>query len=543
MNKSDKHIAEIKGGLPLVAKGDAASRLFITYLIFTAMICGALVMVVEVLGSRVIGPFFGVSLFVWTSLITVTLVALAVGYAVGGVLSDKKNHPDYLYGIIITAGFFVLLIPLMKGIVLKACVPLGLRLGALMSSLLLFGPSLFLLGGVSPYIVKIAAKEMNNIGRTVGIFYALSTIGSFLGTILTGFILIAYLGVNRIFSVAGFLLIFLSLGYFIYFRRKWLVLVVLLLPPFMVAADSPVSKIMANGTKATVIYNRDSFYGNVKVVDYTHGKDRVRELLIDGMIQGAIDMSDGMSVYAYTYFHEFLPYSLNPEGTNCLVVGLGAGIIAMWYEARGIKTDIVDINPDIITIARQYFGFQNSGDVVISDARHYLFTTNKKYDYVVLDVFTGETTPGHILSLEAMTLLKSHLTDRGILSINLIASLKKEKTLMTESVIRTIEKVFTTVEVYPEFSPTEGEGWGNVEIIAYQQAPILFRPDRLQGFPVHSWAKDTVKHFMGKPFPVPVTAEAPILTDDYNPLDFYDIWLKENLRKNILTNKDWDILI
>lgn len=157
------------------------------YLILTAALCGALVMVIEVLGSRMIGPFFGVSLFVWTSLITVTLVALALGYTAGGWLADRKSSPDYLYAIILASGLMTAMTPLFKAFVLKACISLGLRLGSLASAFLLFGPALFLLGCVSPYLVRIAAREMKNIGRTVGNLYAISTAGSFVGTVATGF--------------------------------------------------------------------------------------------------------------------------------------------------------------------------------------------------------------------------------------------------------------------------------------------------------------------------------------------------------------------
>src|SRR3972149_400313 len=118
---------------------------FIAFLIATAALCGALVMVLEVLGSRVIGPFFGVSLFVWTSLITVTMVALAAGYAIGGRLSDRKSSPDWLYGIILLSGILVILIPALKGPVIQICLPLGLRWGSLISAFILFGPALFLL--------------------------------------------------------------------------------------------------------------------------------------------------------------------------------------------------------------------------------------------------------------------------------------------------------------------------------------------------------------------------------------------------------------
>lgn len=98
------------------------SKAFLGYLLFTAVLSGGLVMVIEVLGSRVVGPFFGVSLFVWTSLITVTLLALAGGYVIGGMISDRFKKPAYLFGIILVAGLLVLLIPVIKGLVLKACI-------------------------------------------------------------------------------------------------------------------------------------------------------------------------------------------------------------------------------------------------------------------------------------------------------------------------------------------------------------------------------------------------------------------------------------
>ena len=126
------------------------NRGLLVYLLLTAVVCGALIMVVEVLGSRVVGPFFGVSLFVWTSLIAVTLIALAAGYGLGGLLADRRGTPEYLYAIILVAGLLVLLIPVLKAPVLKLSIPLGLRLGAFTSTTLLFGPSLFLLGCVSP---------------------------------------------------------------------------------------------------------------------------------------------------------------------------------------------------------------------------------------------------------------------------------------------------------------------------------------------------------------------------------------------------------
>ena len=523
-------------------KPHPSSTRFIAYLVLTAMVCGALVMVVEVLGSRVLGPFFGVSLFVWTSLITVTLVALAAGYAAGGIAADKKDSPHYLFGIILVAGFLVLAIPFAKGPVLKMCQPLGLRLGALASSLLLFGPSLFLLGCVSPYIVKIAAREVRTIGRTVGLFYALSTLGSFLGTIVTGFVLIAYLGVDRIFQVAGMLLICLALIYFVFFQRRWRTLPILMLPLFLLQTGSPEAKVMANGTLATRVYSKDSFYGNLKVVDYSYGPNHTRELIIDGLIQGGIDMANNLSIYEYSYFMEFLPFSINSAGKDCLVIGLGAGVVPQWYEARGIRTDVVDIDPEVAKIARDYFGFKLAGDLIIADARHYLNTTEKQYDYIVLDVFNGDTTPGHVLSVEAFQLLKQRMTLRGVLAINLVGCLR-DNNFITASVIKTLQTVFMTVEVYPTFPPEGENAYGNLALVAYQYPAVTFDPLITKKFPVDPMAQEGLARLLGKKYVFPRQAKAIVLTDDYNPVDFYDSWVKENVRKRILESTDWDILI
>ena len=237
------------------------SKPFIFYLLTTAVICGALVMVIEVMGSRVVGPFYGVSLFVWTSLISVTLISLSIGYAAGGYLSDRYSEPKYLYLIIIFAGIFTLMVPWLAGFVLKQSATLGLRLGAFVSTLLIFGPALFLLGCVSPYLVRIATSHLRNLGAIVGGLYALSTIGSTVGTVLTGFVLVAKLGVDHIFLVTGTLLIVLSVGYFIFFRRQWLSLTVVILPVFLYHPVQYTAKTLSDGTELVKVAQQDSFYG------------------------------------------------------------------------------------------------------------------------------------------------------------------------------------------------------------------------------------------------------------------------------------------
>ncbi|MEQ1590195.1 MAG: fused MFS/spermidine synthase [Gallionella sp.] len=517
------------------------SKGFIAYLIATATLCGALVMVIEVLGSRVIGPFFGVSLFVWTSLITVTMIALAAGYIIGGHLSDRKSSPDWLYGLILASGVLTVLIPLLKGPVIQMALPMGLRWGSLTSAFVLFGPALLLLGCVSPYVVKIAAREMQNIGRTVGSFYAISTVGSVVGTLLTGFVLIAYLGVNQIFWLTGSLLIALSVIYYLFFRRLWVASLLAIISFLFIPHNAEVSKIMADGTRVERIANHDSHYGNLKVVDYSYGEKHHRDMLLDGQTQSGVDVNNGLSLYEYPYLLQFLPYALHPEGKSCLMIGLGAGLVPVWYQTQGVKTEVVDIDPAVVEFAKQYFNFNPNIPVHIEDARYFLTSTKRQYDYVILDVFNGDTTPGHLISVEAMRLAKQRLTPNGVFAANIIGSVEHD-TLMTASIIKTLQSVFENVAVYSATDTSLSDGVSNLVLIAYEGAPRAAHFDRVPNMDMHSLVENAVRDNIQKTFSFPLGTPAIVLTDDYNPVDFYDVWLKEKMRKLNLDNVDFDIL-
>jgi spermidine synthase len=496
------------------------------YLVVTAVVCGALIMVIEVLGSRVVGPFFGVSLFVWTSLIAVTLIALAAGYAVGGFVADRRGTPPTLYTIIFAAGLLVILIPVLKMPVLKLAMGLGLRTGSFTATLVLFGPSLFLLGCVSPLLVKIAVRELANLGRTVGGFYALSTVGSVVGTVSTGFFLIAYLGVDRIFQIVGGLLIVLAIFYAVLFRRRWVAVAALVIPLAGVADHRVVTRTMPSGTQVTVVDVIESYYGNLKVVDYRYGDKHTRELIIDGLVQGGIDVTTAQSVYEFTYFFELLPLSLRPDGHDCLVMGLGAGIIPMRYEASGVRTDVVEIDPKVLEISRRHFQFRSNGFVYLEDARYFLSRTDRSYDYIILDVFTGDTTPGHLLSLEALQAAKNPLRSGGILALNYAGALEIN-TFMTATVVKTLKVVFDQVDLYPTFGPDTRFGYGNLAILAYDGSPRIARVDPGQLRRVHPMARKDVMANLHRRIQFPPGTPAIILTDDYNPLEFFDMDLRE----------------
>jgi len=192
----------------------------------------------------------------------------------------------------------------------------------------------------------------------------------------------------------------------------------------------------------------------------------------------------GLSVNAYAYLMQYLPYRLQPNGRDCLVVGLGAGFVPAGYSARGIRTDVVDIDPLIPQLARDYFGFATSGDVVVADARHFLLTTPRQYDYIILDAYNGDLMPHHLISREMFTLIAQHLRPGGVLGINFIGSVGEQRR-MTASVVRTLRSVFEMVDVYPVFDVTDANGVGNLEIVAYQGARSLLPLGEVPGLAIH----------------------------------------------------------
>lgn len=517
-------------------------KYFTFFLIFTAVLCGALIMVIEVLGSRVIGPFFGVGLFVWTSLIAVSLLSLAVGYGIGGWLSDKKAHPDTLYTIILISGLVTLLIPYIKSPVLQTMLPLGLRAGSLTSAMILFSPPLLLLGFVSPFLIKIATKELHTIGRTVGLFYSISTAGSVAGTIITGFYLVPAFGVNNIFLLTGSALIGLSALYFVLFRKQIIALSLLIIPLLMPGHQTNIDKTYANGTHMSQVFNSDTYYGKLQVVEYSNGSQRLRKMLIDGQPQGGIDMNNQKSIFTYANFLTEIPYALSnskEQSQRGLVIGLGAGIVPNWFQGKGIPIDIVEIDPEVIDVAKQYFFYKTSGKEYSEDARYFLGSTKKQYDYILLDIYSGDLMPGHVVSVEAFSLIKDLLREDAIFAINWIGQL--EESFIFSSLYHTLDQAFDHVDIYPNFD-TKKEKYGNITIVAYQGEKNSLDINSVKLDSVHTNNQIEFISALAQNYQFTPMEEKIILTDDYNPVDVYNNELREEVRFRIVKSTDPDLL-
>lgn len=503
-------------------------------LIATAALCGAAVMSIEVLGARIVGPFFGASLFVWTALISVTLVSLAAGYASGGVLADRRGGGVVLALLVLSAGLLTLLVPLERTAVLTAFSGLGLRAGALAAAGLLFGPPLLLLGAVSPLVVRLAAPAAGHLGRTVGALSAVSTAGSFAGTLATGYVLIPWIGVTRVLAATGALLVGLAAVLLLAGRRRAVAAGVAALALLGARGEPALRGVtLPNGTRATELFRRESFYGVVKVIEYSYGQRRTRELTIDGLIQGGFDLADRTSVYEYSYFLSGLPRAIRPGGQTCLVIGVGTGAVPRFFEQKGVRTDVVDIDPAVLDAARRYFGFDVSGDVVLEDGRTFLGRSRRTWDYLILDVFAGDLTPSHFLSVEALALAKSRLSSGGVLGLNLIASTGDDP-FMAASVLRTLASVFETVNAVTLADPADPGSIGNLVIVAYDgpERPIPW--DALQREPIHPMARGVVERSLGRTWTPPAGVPGEVITDDLDPLELPAQRVREANRRAIL---------
>lgn len=174
---------------------------------FTIFFVGATILIIEIVGTRLFAPFYGSTIYVWSSLITVTLAALSLGYFFGGKLVDKSPNINHIFNLVFIAGILILFIPLYDSWVLLRTDIFGIKFGPLIASFILFTPALFVLGMISPYAVKIKTRSLDLLGSTAGNLYALSTLGALVGGIVAGFYLVPNFAYQSIILGLGILLI------------------------------------------------------------------------------------------------------------------------------------------------------------------------------------------------------------------------------------------------------------------------------------------------------------------------------------------------
>lgn len=412
---------------------------------FAVVVCGASVMVVEILGSRILAPTFGTTLHVWSALITVTLAALALGYSFGGRLADNRPGLPALMVVIGCSAGTLLLADLITMPVLQMAYGAGMVAGTFLAALLLFLPTLFLLGMVSPMAVR-AAADQQHLGQSVGNLYALSTVGSVAGSLAVSLFLIPKLSVHTAVIATAVALGIVPLWYLLSGTKKQTGVLLLL----GLALASVATKVMGEDADRTIYYKgrpypvtvrEPSAYGDLVVSDH----QGTRYLFLNGVQQGSL--RGNFSGARYAYGLERLA-TVKGVPKNMLVWGLGAGVFARTMAEAGTQVTVLEIDPASEKVARTYFGLPASVKVIIGDARTETLKLTEKYDVIVLDAFSGDTPPFHLLTKEAFNSLRERLAPQGFIMANIVGSAQGEGSRVVASVVKTLEATFGKVQVF-----------------------------------------------------------------------------------------------
>jgi spermidine synthase len=496
------------------------------YLYFTAALTGASIMIVEILGAKMLAPYVGTSHFVWTAQIAITLVALATGYYVGGLLVDRSPRLGRLYWAILGAAIYLGVTVLVVEPVAYRCLNFKLALGSLLASAFLFFVPLALLAMVGPFFVRMLTFSVTGVGGNVGRLTAVSTLGSFLGTVLIGYVLVPYFPNSVTMYATSSVLLLATAGYFAVWERKKVsvalvsiaVLFGLLPGGIGVAMDRP-----GTGEGWREIYRANSNFGRLQVIDAQNGA--CRYFLNDLLPQNAYDPATQKSVFMFSDVLHSLARGYAPEFNDVLVIGLGVGIVPMKFVRDGARVEAVEINPAIVPIAKKYFDLDPARlNIAIDDGRDFVNRCAKKYDVIILDAFLGDSAPAHLMSRESFASIRGLLKTNGVLVVDNWGENIVSRDFLVASLDKTLKAVFRNVRIH-------ASGNGNVFFVASDQAEL-----QLRNPPDLSIMHEMCRHEVGDAIANILTTNPRhgiILTDDFNPVEYYDAANREQFRRQL----------
>ena len=485
------------------------------YLVVVAVAMGALVMALEILGTRVIGVLYGGSLYVWGALLSVTLVALASGYFAGGLLADRTPKAWLLYLLLMAGGIATLVVPWLGGVMLPCYRTFGLRWGALASATVIFYVPLLLLGMTGPFVIRLLSRAVESSGRTAGAIYALSTLGSVAGTLAVTFYLIPVAGTSTaVRLVGGCVIAVCAIGLAL---EKGPASLLLLLPAAAalkgggLQRDERIALHDGQGNPFQIIYRDESAYGRLAVLETVDE----RLLLADGILQtgmpaGHYRLERGRLLSEQGYYLELLPYLVeSTEGKRALAIGLAGGLLPGLLRLHDIETLAVEIDPKMAEIARRFFGY--SGELVVQDGRRFVEDCRQEFDFCVIDAYASDVLPFHLVTREMFEAVRERLKPDGILGLNLITA---PGGWVADSVHRTLQEVFPCVWGY-----RSGDS-DNVQPLFYFASASEPEISRRWMFevPLEEGVSELAHALQQRRLPAE-PAIGIVLTDEYSPVD------------------------
>src|SRR5437899_968916 len=414
------------------------------YLYFTAAVTGAAIMIVEILGAKMLAPYVGTSHFVWTAQIAVTLVALAAGYYAGGRLVDRSTALHRLYIAIAIAGAYLCLAVLVVEPVAYWCLQFSLPVGSLLASTFLFFVPLCLLAMVGPFVVRVLTVAITKVGSNVGRLTAISTIGSVIGTVLIGYILIPFLPNSLTMFLTAAALFLICALYFIFWNRQGRIPAALLtILGLGVGYGGVVHDQHQKFGKWDQLYRRNSSFGMLQVME----RGGERRYYNDFLWQNGYDTAQKKSVNMFTYMLHDLARAYTPSITNVLCIGLGIGIVPRQFAREGAHVDVIEINPAVVPVAANYFDLDpRQLHITFGDGRYFVNRAPAaKYDTIILDAFLGDSCPSHLMTREAFTAMRRILKPDGTLVINTFCDVDPGDDFFGASLSKTLASVFPGV--------------------------------------------------------------------------------------------------
>jgi spermidine synthase len=424
-------------------------------LYITAFLGGLVSLALELAAARLLAPAFGTSELVWSAIIGLILLYLSVGYALGGRWADRHPYPALLYTLLVGAGVSIAVIPFLARPLLRGAArgmlawDLGLIVGPFAVVLVLFVVPVTLLACVSPFVIRLSVDHVADSGGTAGRVYAVSTLGSFIGTLLPNLLLVPALGTQRTFLVLALVTAVVGLwGLWSANRRRfWRMAWVLLLLAALLWLDPGAVKPLPG-----LIYEDESVYNFIQVVEDPQG---ARVLLLnEGQgIHSVYRPGDALLTGGpwdyYLVAPFFNPPPHPPEAVDrLLVIGLAGGTISTQYtEVYGpVPIDGVEIDPAIVAVGRRYFAMtQPNLRVHVTDGRAFLAQTSQHYDVVAVDAYRLPYIPWHLTTVEFFRQVRAHLTSEGVVSINVGHT--PDDWRLVAAMVATLRRVFPSVHV------------------------------------------------------------------------------------------------
>ncbi len=480
----------------------------------TVFICWAVVMIFELLGSRILWPYLGTSIFVWTSLIWIILWSLSLWYYLGWKISDKKADLRWLSIIIFFASIFIVLNIITKYIILNSItwITNNLKISSVISSIILFAPTSVMLWIVSPYVAKLKINNITNCWTTVWNLYALSTAWSIFGTFFAWFFLIPFFGTNILTIILSTILLLLSI---LVYNKKYLIsrfILLFIILVIFLSIDSINELHKKNG-----FIDLDTAYSRVWIYDSIQKdtKLKTRNLLINNEHSSAMFLDNNNLVYEYTKYYNLAKH-FNPQFKKTLMFWWA------WYSFPksfllnypDSKIDVVEIDPKMTELAKNYFKLTDNKNLNIyhEDGRVYLNKTKEKYDVVFWDAFSSHySIPYQLTTKEAIQKTYDILNKDWVVVLNIISAIEWEAWLFLQAEYKTYKSIFPQVYIFPVRNKNDWNEVQNIILVALKsdKKPSFYSSDlTLNSYLDHLWKKEIISNL-------------PILTDDYAPVDYY----------------------